>query len=123
RMAVWGVIRRAVTDGAAVILSTHYIEEAERLSDRVGIVAHGEMIALGPLDQLIGSLERSYRLSYRDGLDPFGKFCERRFVSFAEAQRFVAREQLSEYSIARVTLEDVYFSLTGERFARAQDEA
>jgi ABC-2 type transport system ATP-binding protein len=123
RMAVWGVIRRAVTDGAAVILSTHYIEEAERLSDRVGIISRGRLIACGSLDQLLGRLKRSYRLSYRDSLDPFGKLCERYFASFAEAQRTVTREQLSEYSIARATLEDVYFTLTGERLAEKDEIA
>ena len=123
RMAVWGVIRRAVTDGAAVILSTHYIEEAERLSDHVGVISRGRLIAFGSLDQLLGQLERSYRLSYRDALDPFGKLCERYFASFANAQQMVAREKLSEYSITRATLEDVYFSLTGERFAERDEIA
>jgi ABC-2 type transport system ATP-binding protein len=123
RMAVWGVIRRAVTDGAAVILSTHYIEEAERLSDRVGVISRGRLIACGSLDQLLGQLERSYRLSYRDALDPFGKLCERYFASFADAQRMVAHEKLSEYSIARATLEDVYFRLAGERFAESDEIA
>ena len=59
RMAVWGVIRRAVTDGAAVILSTHYIEEAERLSDRVGIISRGRLIACGSLDELLALIEKS----------------------------------------------------------------
>ena len=116
RQAVWGVIRRAVTDGAAVILSTHYIEEAERLSDRIGVISRGQLIACGSLEELLGCLKRSYRLSYRDPLDPFGRVCERYFASFADAQRQIAHEQFSEYSIARATLEDVYFTLTGERF-------
>ena len=123
RIAVWGVIRRAVTDGAAVILSTHYIEEAERLSDRVGIISRGRLIACGSLDELLALIEKSYRLSYRDSLDPFGKLCKRCFTSFADAQRMVERKQLSEYSIARATLEDVYFTLTGERFAEKDDIA
>ena len=114
---MWGVIRRTVTDGAAVILSTHYIEEAERLSDRIGIIAQGRLIAFGTLDELLTRLERSYRLSYRDRLDPFGNICVCYFASFSEARAHVAREQLSEYSIARASLEDVYFTLTGEHFA------
>jgi len=117
RMVVWGVIRRAVTDGSAVILSTHYIEEAERLSDRVGIISRGRLIACGSLDELLGCLERSYRLNYRDSLDPFGKPCRRYFASFGEAKQAVTSEQPSEFSITRATLEDVYFTLTGQRFA------
>jgi len=120
RQAVWGVIRRAVTDGATVILSTHYMEEAERLSDRIGIIAEGRLIAFGTLDELLARLERSYRLSYRDALDPFGKQRVRYFASFAEAQAHIASAKLSEYSIARASLEDVYFALTGERFAEGE---
>jgi ABC-type multidrug transport system ATPase subunit len=122
RQAVWGVIRRAVTDGAAVILSTHYIEEAERLSDRVGIIAQGRLIACGTLDELLGRLDRSYRLTWRQQLDPFGKGCVRYFASFAEAQHFVGCEQPAEYSIQRASLEDVYFDLTGERFLDGKSE-
>jgi ABC-2 type transport system ATP-binding protein len=120
RQSVWGVIRRAVTDGATVILSTHYMEEAERLSDRIGIIAEGRLIAFGTLDELLARLERSYRLSYRDPLDPFGKHRVRYFASFAEAQAHIASAKLSEYSIARASLEDVYFTLTGERFTEGE---
>jgi ABC-2 type transport system ATP-binding protein len=122
RLAVWGVIRRAVTDGATVILSTHYMEEAERLSDRIGIIAQGRLIAFGTLDELLGRLERSYRLSYRDPLDPFGELCVHYFANFNEAREHAADARLSEYSIARASLEDVYFKLTGEHFAREEAE-
>lgn len=116
RRAVWAVIRRAVERGATVILSTHYMEEAESLSDRIGVIVAGRLIALGALDELLARLDRSYRLSYRDPPDPLGDLLVRRFASFAEAQRHVARASLSEYSISRASLEDVYFSLTGEAF-------
>jgi ABC-2 type transport system ATP-binding protein len=123
RLAVWGVIRRAVTDGATVILSTHYMEEAERLSDRIGIIAQGRLIACGTLDELLGRLKRSYRLSYRDPLDPFGKLCVHYFANFNEARAHAADAELSEYSIARASLEDVYFTLTGEHFAQGETES
>jgi ABC-type multidrug transport system ATPase subunit len=122
RRAVWRVIRRAVSDGASVILSTHYMEEAERLSDRIGIIARGRLIAFGALDELLGRLERSYRLSYRDPIDPLNETCVRYCVSFTEAQTHVVREMISEYSIARASLEDVYFTLTGEAFDEDETE-
>jgi ABC-type multidrug transport system ATPase subunit len=116
RRAVWAVIRRAVAEGATVILSTHYMEEAERLSDRIGIIAAGRLIAFGTLDELLARLDQSYRLSYRAPFDPLGDLRVRRCASLAEAQQHIARELLSEYSIARASLEDVYFALTGEPF-------
>ena len=115
RRSVWQVIRNAVANGATVILSTHYMEEAERLSDRIGIISAGRLIAFGSLDELLARVDRSYRISYRDRLgDTRARFCE----SFAAAQRYVERELLSEYSIARASLEDVYFTLTGAPFER-----
>lgn len=123
RRAVWSVIRRAVTEGATVILSTHYMEEAERLSDRIGIIAAGCLIAFGTLDELLARVDRSYRLSYRDPLDPLGDLRVRYCESFAEAQQLIARELLSEYSIARASLEDAYFALTGAPFDEDELEA
>ena len=122
RSAVWDVIRRAVVAGTAVILSTHYIEEAERLSDRIGVISAGRLIAYGTLDQLFARLSKSYRLGYQDPLEPFGNPCVRYFATFAEAQRHVAYNRLAEYSIARASLQDVYFTLTGHRFEDEERE-
>ncbi|MDT7779706.1 MAG: daunorubicin/doxorubicin transport system ATP-binding protein [Acidobacteriota bacterium] len=115
RRAVWDVIRRAAARGATVILSTHYIEEAARLSDRIGIILAGRLVAFGSLEELLERLERSYRVSYRDPVDALGETRARYFASFAEARLHVETERLSEYSIARASLEDVYFTLTGQR--------
>jgi ABC-2 type transport system ATP-binding protein len=123
RRAVWGVIRRVVNTGTTVILSTHYMEEAERLSDRIGVIASGRLIAFGTLDDLLAGLDRSYRLSYRDPIDPLSDLRIRYCASFAQAQQHIARELLSEYSIARASLEDVYFTLTGEPFDKDETEA
>jgi ABC-type multidrug transport system ATPase subunit len=123
RRAVWSVIRRAVAVGATVILSTHYMEEAERLSDRIGVIAAGRLIAFGTLDELLARMDRSYRLSYRDPIDPLSDLKIRYCASFAQAQQHIARELLSEYSIARASLEDVYFNLTGEPFDKDEAEA
>jgi ABC-2 type transport system ATP-binding protein len=122
RRAVWSVIRRAVKTGTTVILSTHYMEEAERLSDRVGVIANGRLIAFGTLDELLARMERSYRLTYRDPIDPLSELRIRYYASFAQAQQHIARELLSEYSIARASLEDVYFNLTGEPFDKDETE-
>jgi len=122
RRAVWGVIRRAVNTGTTVILSTHYMEEAERLSDRIAVIAAGRLIAFGTLDELLTRMDRSYSLSYRDPIDPLSDLRIRYFASFAQAQQHIARELLSEYSIARASLEDVYFTLTGEPFDKDETE-
>jgi ABC-2 type transport system ATP-binding protein len=61
RRAIWEVIRRLRSKGKTVILTTHYLDEAEQLSDRVAIMNHGRIVALGAPDEIIeahGSGER-----------------------------------------------------------------
>jgi ABC-2 type transport system ATP-binding protein len=122
RHAVWRVIRRAVTAGATVILSTHYLEEAEHLSDRIGIIKSGSLIAFGTLEELLARVDRSYRLSYRDPFDPQSYLRVRHYSSFAQVQQQIARDLLTEYSIARASLQDAYFELTGEAFETDETE-
>src|SRR5436190_1512464 len=56
RRQLWGVIRSFREQGRTVLLTTHYMDEAERLCDRVAIVDHGLVIALGSPGELIARL-------------------------------------------------------------------
>ncbi|HZU35474.1 MAG TPA: ABC transporter ATP-binding protein [Gemmataceae bacterium] len=56
RRQLWDIIRGFRTQGRTVLLTTHYMDEAERLCDRVAIVDHGQVIALGSPAELIASL-------------------------------------------------------------------
>ena len=123
RRTIWRLIRQAVNQGSTVILSTHYMEEAERLSDRIGVIAKGRLIACGTLEELLARLKRSYRLSYRDRTNPLRGLQQLHCTSFAQARQFIDRESLTEYSIARASLEDVFFTLTGEPFDKDEAEA
>jgi ABC-2 type transport system ATP-binding protein len=56
RRQLWDIIRRFKDSGRTVLLTTHYMDEAERLCDRVAVVDHGKVIALGTPRELIASL-------------------------------------------------------------------
>ncbi len=61
RRAIWEVIKGFKAKGKTIILTTHYLDEAQHLSDRVAIVNHGHIVAMGTSDQIIeqyGSGER-----------------------------------------------------------------
>ena len=62
RHVMWRILRRAVDGGASVILSTHSLEEAERLSDRLAIISAGRLLACGTLADVAGraGLEEIY---------------------------------------------------------------
>jgi len=87
RRALWGEIRRLVDEGRTVLLTTHYLEEAEALADRVVVLHHGRSIAEGSpaeiTDRVAGRrircvtrLKRDEVLAWFDGPDGFAMFHE-----------------------------------------------
>jgi ABC-2 type transport system ATP-binding protein len=69
RRHLWDIIRKLRTEGRAVLLTTHYMDEAERLCNRVAIIDHGKIIALGSPAELIAGLggEHIVEFSLADG--------------------------------------------------------
>jgi ABC-2 type transport system ATP-binding protein len=71
RLQLWDLISRLKREGRTVILTTHYMEEAERLCDRVGIIDHGRIIALGTPAELVGRLGAGHVVEFAvDGALP-----------------------------------------------------
>ncbi len=58
RKAMWNVVRELRESGVTVILTTHYIEEAEQMADRVGVINHGEVILVRETESLMRELGR-----------------------------------------------------------------
>jgi ABC-2 type transport system ATP-binding protein len=58
RTGFWRTIRQLVQEGVAVLLTTHYLEEAEALADRVGVIARGKLVAEGRLDEIRGRVDQ-----------------------------------------------------------------
>jgi ABC-2 type transport system ATP-binding protein len=115
RRTAWGVVRALKALGKTVLLTTHYLDEAQSLADRVAIVKDGQVVAQGPPADLSPSGAR-YRVAYdRDGRrveletdDPTELL--HRLTSEALARG----ERLENLTVARPTLEDVYLELTAE---------
>jgi len=110
RRQMWDMIRKTKKAGRTVVMTTHYIEEAEALCDRVGILTRGKLIALGSPDHLKNSVGK-YIVEFIDtegGLRQ--QICKSR-----EAALDAARELNTRVTIRRSNLEDVFIQLTGER--------
>lgn len=112
RRRVWDLIRRMNLEGSTVFLTTHYIEEAETLCQRVGILHHGRLIALG------SPLELRQRLGMI-AVEVQGEACGttyRYFPDRSSASRFIQDLPGSERVVMRESnLEDVFIELTGEK--------
>jgi ABC-2 type transport system ATP-binding protein len=60
REMMWGALRRLVAEGASIVLTTHYIEEAEALADRVAVLAHSRVIASGTVSEIRAHVVRKH---------------------------------------------------------------
>jgi len=122
RRAAWDVVRSLQDLGKTVLLTTHYLDEAQALADRVAIIKDGAILAEGPPGELIAGAAR-YRVSYRVGDEHVETVTEDPTVLLHEATAAaLARgERLEDLSVSRPSLEDVYLELTAE--ARAPERA
>jgi ABC-2 type transport system ATP-binding protein len=122
RRAAWQVVRTLRDLGKTVLLTTHYLDEAQALADRVAIIKDGRILAEGPPGELIAGAAR-YRVSYRVGDEHVETVTEDPTVLLHEATAAaLARgERLEDLSVSRPSLEDVYLELTAE--ARAPERA
>ena len=116
RHAAWETVSSLRDLGKTILLTTHYLDEAQELADRVAIVKDGRVLAIGPPREL-GAGAASYRVSYRD---PSGRLVEREtedpttFLNQLTGEALSRGERLAELSVGRPTLEDVYLELTAD---------
>jgi ABC-2 type transport system ATP-binding protein len=114
RRAAWETVRSLRALGKTILLTTHYLEEAQALADRVAIVKDGRVLAIGPPREL-GVGAAHYRVAYRNG---DGELIERdtddptTLLHELTAEALARGQRLQELSVGRPTLEDVYLELT-----------
>jgi ABC-2 type transport system ATP-binding protein len=135
RREAWVVVRDLCAEGRTVVLTTHYMDEAQALADTVVVLAGGRVVASGPPDTL-GGRDRgvsTIRFVPPDGVGladlPLAEGVEARmragYVEFAVAEPTAALHSLTRWAldrgegldglaVERPSLEDVYLALTGE---------
>ncbi|MBW0145034.1 ABC transporter ATP-binding protein [Sphingomicrobium clamense] len=70
RRDMWDLVRDLQRDGTTIVLTTHYIEEAEEMADRVGVISNGELVAMGRKDELMSQLgQRTFKLFLEQPLE------------------------------------------------------
>jgi ABC-2 type transport system ATP-binding protein len=115
RRAAWEMIRSLRSLGKTILLTTHYLDEAQELADRVAIVKEGRIVAEGPPDQL-GPGSSRYRVSYvSEGSRVEHQTDDPTELLHRLTRDAIARgERLDGLEVTRPTLEEIYLELTAE---------
>ena len=119
RRAAWDTVRSLRELGKTILLTTHYLDEAQALADRVAILKDGRILAIGPPRELgdhpAGAAH--YRVAYRNAS---GELVEvetddpTRTLNELTSEALARGERLEELSVGRPTLEDAYLELTAD---------
>jgi len=110
RNKIFEIIEALHRDGRTVIYTTHYMEEAERLCDRIAIVDHGKLLALGTLAELLAAHGGPPTLLVRtNGHEQRSQTAN----PLAELNRLAAQSAIDSFQMERPTLEQVFLRLTG----------
>ena len=110
RNKIFESIEELHRQGRTIIYTTHYMEEAERLCDRIAIVDAGKLLALGTLDELLAQYGGPPTLVVTTNGE------ERRMQTgdpLAELNRIAAHSKIDAFQMERPTLEQVFLRLTG----------
>jgi ABC-2 type transport system ATP-binding protein len=116
RRAAWEMIRSLRSLGKTVLLTTHYLDEAEQLADRVAVMREGRIVRVGtPRELTTAELEVEIRYR-RDGEDVLLRTSEATRVLNDLTSAALARgEELDRLEVRRPTLEEVYLALLDEK--------
>ncbi len=129
REMLWGALRKLVDDGASIVLTTHYLEEAEALADRVVVLAKGRVIASGSVSEMRALVVRTRirclttlavdEVMNWPGVGSVSRDRERLEITATNAEAVVrqllaADEDLQELEVRRAGLAEVFTELTQE---------
>jgi ABC-2 type transport system ATP-binding protein len=113
RRAAWEMIRGLRALGKTILLTTHYLDEAQRLADRVAVLRDGLIVTIGTPAQLVGSQETEIR--WRENGQARVERTENptRLLHELTSRAVAEGRELEELEVRRASLEDVYLELLG----------
>ena len=115
RRAAWDMIRSLRSLGKTILLTTHYLDEAEQLADRLAVLREGVIIREGTPAELTGGSSETEVRYRKDGNEVVLRTTEpTKLLQRLTADALAEGHELEDLSVRRPTLEDVYLALTVE---------
>jgi ABC-2 type transport system ATP-binding protein len=115
RRAAWDMIRSLRSLGKTILLTTHYLDEAEQLADRLAVLREGVIIQEGTPAELTGGTSETEVRYRKDGREVVVRTTDpTKLLHELTAEALAEGRELEGLSVRRPTLEDVYLSLTAE---------
>ncbi len=115
RRRSWEAIRSLRSLGKTILLTTHYLDEAEQLADRVAVLREGRIVAVGTPAELTGRAPTTEIRYFLDGREVVVQTDEpTRVLHELTAEALSAGRELERLTVRRPTLEEIYLSLTEE---------
>jgi ABC-2 type transport system ATP-binding protein len=120
RRTAWGMIRSLRSLGKTILLTTHYLDEAQQLADRVAVIRAGTIVRLGTPAELIGA-GGPVEIRFRRNGEAVVIETERptKVLYDLTAQALADGRELEQLEVRRPTLEDVYLELVEEEASEA----
>ncbi|HBG81610.1 TPA: ABC transporter [candidate division CPR2 bacterium] len=136
RRNLWDIITKIKAKGKTIILTTHYLEEAEMLCDRIAIMEKGEILMMGKTHELIESTKNPFKTTFiatslsketlkeLEGLGEVNELAGKSHhfemmlktqVNLNKAIKIVQKLEPESITVGRSTLEDLFIELTGKR--------
>jgi ABC-2 type transport system ATP-binding protein len=112
RRQFWEVVRDLAKEGTSVLLTTHYLEEAEALADRVAVINKGRVVATGPPAELGGRQSAPAQVSWL-GPDGWQHTKTHQPTALVKQLEATFAGEIPGLTVARPSLEDVYLQLIG----------
>jgi len=112
RRAFWGLIRTLKAEGTTILLTTHYLDEAEELADRVAVINHGKIVEIATPATLGGRDLAKATISWKENGQIQTKLSSNPTGDIQELSKNFAGD-IPELTVTRPTLEDVYITMIG----------
>ena len=115
RRAAWEMIRSLRSLGKTILLTTHYLDEAEQLADRVAVLREGRIVREGTPAELTGDTSETEVRYRRNGQEVVRRTTDpTRLLHELTQEALADGRELDGLTVRRPTLEDVYLALTGD---------